>query len=176
MHDACINGLMHHTYRMMESALSIRHLYPEANWDLVIAGVIIHDIGKIDEFSTDHFGLVKEYSRRGELLGHQIIGIGYLNQCVNSLYADGTFNVDDELCIDEYVDLLSHMLESHHGRPEYGSAKPPAFMEAQIINYLDEMDAKIVMFKEAENELQPGTVSVGKPFGIGTRVYRPSFK
>ena len=186
MHDDCINGLLHHTTRMAETANLIRPVYPEVNWDLVIAGAIVHDIGKIQEFKLDALGLVSDYSKRGKMLGHQYIGIDILQQSVQnyilSEISSGGFPKNDKGegevpdKIWEFEMLLSHMIESHHGKPEYGSAIIPKFMEAKVLNYLDELDAKIVMFKKAESDLEPGSFSAKTVFGLETSVYRPSFK
>lgn len=176
MHDACVNGLLHHTYRMARTAESIVYIYPEVDWGLVIAGAIAHDIGKVVEFIPDDFGLVKDYSRKGKLLGHQIEGISLLKDALTN-YRSGKLIQPNELPLqDEYFDLLCHMIESHHGKPEYGSAIPPKIMEARILNYLDELDAKIVQFSDAESKLQPGSFSETKVFGLDTQIYRSSFK
>lgn len=176
MHDACVNGLLHHTYRMAKAADCIRDVYPEANWDLVIAGAIAHDIGKVAEFIPDSFGLVKDYSRQGKLLGHQIGGILLLRSSFTRYREGKSFSQEEEALQSEIHDVLSHMIESHHGKPEFGSAIPPKIMEARILNYLDELDAKIVQFGDAESKILPGNFSEGKVFGLDAQIYRPSFK
>ncbi len=122
---------------MVEHVLSLCHLartiavhYPNVDPDLLITGVVLHDIGKIYELSYDRsFG----YSTEGQLLGHMVIGL--------RIVADALRGLPD--FPPRLRTLLEHMIVSHHGRLEFGSPKLPQFPEALLLHYLDDMDSKM---------------------------------
>lgn len=150
MHDACVGGLCHHTYCMMQTALAICKVYPFINRDLLLTGVILHDLGKIDEIEACKLGPKNTYTVSGNLLGHLVMGAIRIDKLC------------DELNLSDYVrTAVLHMLISHHGKLEYGSAKQPCFLEAMILNAIDDLDAKIFEFIEAVKDVTPA-VSVRK--------------
>jgi 3'-5' exoribonuclease len=171
MHHDVQSGWLYHVVRMARAANALCPVYPEVNRDLLLAGVIVHDIGKIDEYQINGInGLVDDYTVNGTLLSHNIQGILTLQKAVNQLSA----KAPDRKQYAEAFNLLSHMIESHHGKPEFGSAVSPKFLEAELLHQLDMMDSRIWMFNKTQNGLEPGQKTEKKVFGIGTVVYRPN--
>jgi 3'-5' exoribonuclease len=146
-HHARRGGLLEHTSRMMESALALCGVYPELNRDLLIAGVLFHDTGKLWETCPPERGFGIETEPRGELLGHLSIGI----ELVNSLWRDLPKDEWDNLTpTSEDVRLhLLHLVASHHGQLEFGSPVPPKTPEAALLHFVDNIDARMEMFLTA---------------------------
>ena len=163
MHHAERSGLLHHTTDMLRLAKALLEIYPWLNRDLLLAGVIIHDLGKIDEMKSDPAGNVADYTRDGQLLGHLVRGITNLNRAAEEAGVSG-----------ECVVLLEHMLLSHHGESEYGSPKPPMFSEAEALHWIDIMDARMNTMKSVTDRTPPGAFSE-KIFSLDRRVYHPLY-
>ncbi len=163
MHHAERSGLLHHTTDMLRLAESLMQVYPWLNRDLLLAGVIIHDLGKIEEMKSDQLGNVTDYTRDGQLLGHLVRGITNLNRAAEKAGISG-----------ETVTLLEHMLLSHHGESEYGSPKPPMFPEAEALHWIDIMDARMNTMKTAVEKTPPGAFSERIP-SLDRRVYHPLY-
>ena len=163
MHHAERSGLLHHTSDMLRLAKGVLEVYPWLNRDLLLAGVIIHDLGKIEELKSDKAGNVTDYTRSGQLLEHLVRGITTLNRVADRLEIHG-----------ETVELLEHMLLSHHGESEYGSPKAPMFPEAEMLHWLDMMDARMNTMKSAEDKTPEGAFSE-KIFSLDRRVYHPRY-
>ena len=163
MHHAERSGLLHHTTDMLRLAKALLEIYPWLNRDLLLAGVIIHDLGKIDEMKSDPAGNVADYTRDGQLLGHLVRGITNLNRAAEEAGVSG-----------ECVVLLEHMLLSHHGESEYGSPKPPMFSEAEALHWIDIMDARMNTLKSVTDRTPPGAFSE-KIFSLDRRVYHPLY-
>ena len=161
MHHAERSGLLHHTTDMLRLAESLLDVYPWLNRDLLLAGVIIHDLGKIDEMKSDMTGNVTDYTMDGQLLGHLVRGITNLNKAAEEAGVTG-----------ECVVLLEHMLLSHHGESEYGSPKPPMFAEAEALHWIDIMDARMNTMKTVTDKTPAGAFSE-KIFSLDRRVYHP---
>ena len=161
MHHAERSGLLHHTTDMLNLAEAMLQIYPWLNRDLLLAGVIIHDLGKMDELKSDRTGNVSDYTRDGQLLGHLVRGITNLNRVADRLGIHG-----------ETVVLLEHMLLSHHGESEYGSPKAPMFPEAEALHWIDIMDARMNTMKGVEDKTPEGAFSE-KIFSLDRRVYHP---
>src|SRR5699024_10933584 len=141
-HHAYISGLAHHIVMMLEIAKSLCEIYPQLNKDLLYAGIILHDIGKIHELSGE---VATSYTVEGTLLGHISMMVGEIKE------------VADELGIDsEEVVILQHLVLSHHGIPEWGSPKRPLVMEAEILHFIDLIDAKVNMLIRALEKTKPG--------------------
>jgi 3'-5' exoribonuclease len=129
-HHSYIGGLAEHVHDMAQLALGAAKIYPEVDRDVLIAGVLIHDLGKIEEFSvTNHI----DYSDRGRLLGHITLGVEFLERRLS-----GTKDFPNELEIH-----LKHMILSHHGSLENGSPILPMTVEALLLHYLDNLDAQV---------------------------------
>jgi len=143
-HHARRGGLLEHTSRMMESAMALCSVYQELNRDLVIAGVLFHDAGKLWETCPPENGFGIESDLRGELLGHLTIGIELLNILWRELPKDGW---DDFSPNSEELRLhLLHLIASHHGQLEFGSPILPKTPEAALLHFVDNIDARMEMF------------------------------
>ncbi|MBR6165789.1 MAG: HD domain-containing protein [Clostridia bacterium] len=163
MHHAERSGLLHHTTDMLRLAKAMLEVYPWLNRDLLLAGVIIHDLGKIEELKSDQAGNVTDYTRDGQLLGHLVRGITNLNRVADRLGIHG-----------EPVTLLEHMLLSHHGESEYGSPKAPMFPEAEALHWIDITDARMNTMKGVVDKTPEGAFSE-KIFSLDRRVYHPRY-
>lgn len=147
-HHAELAGLLYHMKRMMMTAERICEVYTNLNRDLVMAGVIIHDIEKLNEIESDTLGIASGYSFEGQLLGHLIQGIKSIDRLA------GELGIGKEKTI-----MLEHMILSHHYEPEFGSPKKPLFPEAEILHYLDMIDARMYDMAEALEATLPGEFS-----------------
>jgi len=163
MHHAERSGLLHHTTDMLKLAEGILTVYPWLNRDLLLAGVIIHDLGKTCELKSDRTGNVTDYTREGQLLGHLVRGITNLNRAAEQAGVSG-----------ETVVLLEHMLLSHHGEAEYGSPRPPMFPEAEVLHWIDIMDARMNTMKTYTDKTPEGAFSE-KIYSLDRRVYHPLY-
>ncbi len=130
MHHVYLGGLLEHSLALVKLVRAIVPLYGGINEDLLIAGALLHDVGKIHEMS---FERAIDYTDAGKLLGHITIGVELVEDKIRQVEG-----FPRELSL-----LLKHMLLSHHGQYEYGSPKRPKTVEATILNYLDDMDSKI---------------------------------
>ena len=176
MHHARRGGLAEHTAGVMRAAASICAAYPQVNRDLVLAGALFHDCGKMWETGCPEQGFGVEYNEMGELLGHISIGI----EIVNSLWKN--------ICTPEkraewktlkpateQVRLhLLHLIASHHGVLEYGSPVVPKTPEALVLHHADNIDAKMEMFRSAY-ETSPALAPTirERKFGLGGNAVLP---
>jgi 3'-5' exoribonuclease len=166
-HHARRGGLLEHTSRMMESALALCGVYPELNRDLVIAGVLFHDTGKLWETCPPErgFGIVPEL--RGELLGHLSIGIELVNTIWRDLPKEGWEQLSPA---SEEVRLhILHLVASHHGQLEFGSPVLPKTPEAALLHFIDNIDARMEMFitaYQASDLSQTAPLEWVRPLGV----------
>ncbi|MFQ5965050.1 MAG: 3'-5' exoribonuclease YhaM family protein [Candidatus Scalinduaceae bacterium] len=135
-HHAFLGGVLEHTLSVAKLGEQIAPLYPTLNRDLLICGIILHDIGKISELLYEKN---LDYSDEGQLIGHLISGILMIEEKVKQI----------EGFPKTLLDLLRHMILSHHGEYEWGSPKLPMTVEALALHYLDNLDAKIHAFNKA---------------------------
>ncbi len=141
VHGAYLHGLLEHVIRQAELAEAACRCYPEIRRDLLIAGVLLHDIGKIEEFS---WGFTIEYSTTGRLLGHAVIG--------DRLISERGW----ELGIDEETALrLRHLILSHHGTREFGAVVLPQTLEAVILHSVDNLEARAAHCIDAMKSADP---------------------
>lgn len=160
-HHAYVSGLAHHIATMLKIAKSLCNIYPDLNKDLLYAGIILHDIGKIHELSG---AVATSYTVEGTLLGHISIMVGEIKEVAAQLKIEG-----------EEVLILQHLVLSHHGIPEWGSPKPPLVMEAEILHYIDLIDAKVNMLTRALDKTKPGEFTE-RVFALDNRsFYKPTF-
>ena len=143
IHHNFIGGLATHTSGMIKLAVSLCSIYPSVNRDYLLAGVIVHDLGKIDEFTSP---VVTEYSAQGKLLGHISIMDARLLQIGEQL------GLQDS----EELMVLRHMVLSHHGQFEFGSPVRPETLEAEMLNLIDNIDARVNTISKALDEIKEG--------------------
>jgi 3'-5' exoribonuclease len=147
-HHAMYAGLAYHMKRMLLLADKLCEVYKILNRDLLVTGVIFHDIEKINEMNSDERGIVSDYTFEGIMLGHLIQGVVSVDKLAAEL------NVPYEKKI-----MLEHMVLSHHYEADYGSPKKPLFPEAEALHYLDMIDAKIYDMEAALELTDPGKFS-----------------
>lgn len=162
VHHSFLHGLLMHTVYMMKTALFLSRLYGDfLNRDLLLAGTFLHDFAKMQEFTLSPAGLVTDYSVPGQLLGHLVMG------------AEETAQVCRELGTpEEKTMLLQHLILSHHGTPEFGAAVSPACAESELLSYIDMMDSRMEIYREALEKTEPGAFS-DRIFALDNRrIYR----
>lgn len=145
LHHAMRGGLLYHTLSILRLAQSVADVYPSVDRDLLFAGVIMHDIAKLDEFEVSDAGVASGYTVEGTLIGHLVKGAMQIEKIGEELGTDR-----------ELLMLVEHMLLSHHGEPEFGAAVRPMFLEAEILSQLDLMDARIYEITQAVSEVNDG--------------------
>ncbi len=162
-HHAWIGGLLEHVLHLCELAGDVLKHYPNVNSDLVYTGLMLHDIGKIDELTYERsFG----YTDEGQLVGHLIQGVERVYEKIRS--------------IPDFPPKLKthivHLILAHHGQLEYGSPKLPMTLEAIMVHYLDDLDSKIQGVLDL-SEKDPNGESSWTPFNrlFGRPMYKNSF-
>jgi 3'-5' exoribonuclease len=135
MHHAYIGGLLEHTLSMAILVDKLAGHYTGVDRDLLLAGTILHDIGKIREFE---FSSHIDYTSEGRLLSHIVIGIQIIDEKMK-LITDFP---------EEQAVLLKHLVVSHHGVREFGSPEMPKTIEAVLLNHIDEIDSKVKGIRE----------------------------
>ena len=155
-HHARRGGLVEHTAQMMRVASEIAPLYPQLNLDLLIAGILFHDSGKLWENQFSETGFVMDYDELGELVGHISIGLEVVNSLWRKLSADNADVWKTYLPSSEDVRLhLLHLIGAHHGQKELGSPVEPKTPEAMTLHYIDNLDSKLEMFAAGYTTAQP---------------------
>ncbi len=145
LHHAVRSGLLMHTLSIIRLAQGVCRIYGYVNYDLLCAGAILHDIAKIEEINVSETGIASEYTVKGNLLGHLVMGAMNIDRI-------GRENGISE----ETLTLIEHMLISHHGTPEFGAAKLPMFIEAELLSELDLLDARLYEMSTAVNTVEKG--------------------
>jgi len=139
-HHAYPGGLLEHVVNLMEIASRIADRYPAIDADLLLMGIFLHDMGKIEELNSDR-GFT--YTDAGQMLGHVVLAVTML---------DAKLREAAELSGEEFPPetalRLKHMIVSHHGQYEFGSPKLPMTLEAVALHHLDNLDAKIHHFQQ----------------------------
>ena len=147
-HHARRGGLVEHTAQMMRVAAQIAPLYPQLNLDLLLAGILFHDSGKLWENHLPETGFTMGFDERGELMGHISIGLELVNSLWRKLLASpeaGAWSSMSPASEDVRLHLL-HLIGAHHGEPQFGSPVSPKTPEAMALNYIDNLDARLEMF------------------------------
>jgi 3'-5' exoribonuclease len=147
-HHSRRGGLVEHTAQMMRAAGAIASVYPRLNRDLLLAGVLFHDVGKLWENAFPENGFAMPYDERGELIGHITIGV----ELVNTLWRKTQASAPDASDwpglhppSDDVRLHLLHLIAAHHGAKEFGSPVDPKTPEAFALNHIDNLDAKLEM-------------------------------
>ncbi|GAB4263012.1 MAG: HD domain-containing protein [Deferrisomatales bacterium] len=159
-HHAYVGGLAEHTLCVMRLAEQVADLYPgRLHRDLLVVGAFLHDIGKVEELSRK----TGDYTDRGRLVGHIVLGAEMLRQRVSRIAGFP----------DSFLLQLEHLILSHHGLREYGSPVEPHTVEAIVLNFLDNLDAKLA---GASQWLEKEQVAEGRWSGfwrgLGRSLYR----
>jgi len=160
LHHAERAGLLHHTSTMLKMADAICQIYPTLDGDLLAAGVILHDLCKIEEIRADETGVAADYTREGQLLGHIVMGVSALSRACDEAGVGGEKKL-----------MLEHMLLAHHDLPEYGSPKPPMFPEAEVLHVIDLLDARMFEMNRALDAVAPGSFTE-RIWSLDRRLYR----
>ena len=147
-HHAEMAGLLYHVKRMLMMAERACEVYTNLNRELVMTGVILHDMEKINEIDSNELGISTGYSFEGKMLGHLVQGVRTIDRLAVEL------DIPREKAV-----MLEHMILSHHYEPEFGSPKKPLFPEAEMLHYLDMVDAKMFDMQEAVEKTEPGCFS-----------------
>jgi len=167
MHHPFIGGVLEHTLNVARAAKALLPMYPKLNADLVLAAVFLHDIGKTAELTS---GPSFVYTDRGQLVGHITIAAIWISEKAAAV-AEET----GEPFPPRIIDVLQHIILSHHGVHEFGSPKLPAIPEAFMIHHLDNLDAKIWMTTHAiESDPDENASFTTYLRQIETRVYKHS--
>jgi len=144
MHHAYMGGLIEHTLAVANICDFMSGRYKHLNRDILMAGALLHDVGKIYELSEMP---INDYTDDGQMLGHIVMGCEMVSAQVAKMP-----DFPHEL-----ASMIKHLIISHHGEYEYGSPKLPCTTEAILLHYADNMDAKLKTFEESfDNDKTPG--------------------
>lgn len=135
MHHAYVGGLLEHIVSLCSLAKHVTQHYTEVDSDLLLTGIVLHDIGKTEELS---YKRAIGYTTEGQLLGHIVIGLRMVQEKIA-----GIPEFPRPLAV-----LVEHLIVSHHGSYEFGSPKLPAIREAVLLNHLDDLDSKMAAMRE----------------------------
>ena len=167
MHHNFIGGLLEHTLNVAKAARAMLPLYQKVNADLVLTGVFLHDIGKTAELTS---GTSFQYTEQGQLVGHVTLASIWVAQKAQEAAQDC-----GEAFPSRTLNLLQHIILSHHGALEFGSPKLPAIPEAFMIHYLDNLDAKMFMTtRQIENDPDESSDFTAFQRDLQVRLYKKS--
>lgn len=141
MHHAYLGGLLEHVVSLCGLAKLATQHYAEVDGDLLLTGVVLHDIGKTEELS---YSRAISYTMEGQLLGHIVIGLRMVQEKIAAIPG-----FPRSLAV-----LVEHLIVSHHGSYEFGSPKLPVVREAVLLNHLDDMDSKMAAMRETLSHTQ----------------------
>ena len=159
VHHDYSSGLLMHTVSMADLGEFLAGYYPDINRDILMTGILLHDMGKTIEFEGP---IIYKYSLEGKLLGHITLMVSEIRRAAEGLKLQG-----------ETPLLLEHMVLSHHGYNEFGSPVLPMTKEALLLSLIDNMDSKMVIVQKALEGVKPGEFST-KVFPLDNRViYKP---
>jgi 3'-5' exoribonuclease len=165
-HHARRGGLLEHTAQMMRAGAALEPVYPGLNWDLVRAGLLFHDCGKLWEMDYQAQGFVSPLTTVGELLGHISIGIELVNKLWRALEATPEFSGPSQPPREMVRQHLLHLIASHHGQREYGAPVTPRTPEAWMLHHIDNIDAHLEMLAQTyaeKGQLAPGIYDYRRP-------------
>lgn len=156
-HHDFVSGLAVHVYGMCELSIHLSKQYPIYNLDLLLAGCILHDMGKIEEYSSS---MLPEYTVLGKMVGH--ISIMHAN----------FMRIATELGLQDKEEtlMLRHMILSHHGQMDFGSPVVPLLKEAEMLNFIDNIDARTNMFEKLYEVQEEGEFSP-RMFALNNRSF-----
>ncbi len=161
-HHEFMSGLLYHTLSMAGTATLIASRYDNVNKDILISGVLLHDLGKVIELSGP---VATQYTFEGKLLGHISIVCGEIRRVASEL------NIKGEVPV-----LLEHMVLSHHGKQEFGSPVLPMTKEALILSTVDDLDAKMNILDKAYENVEEGEFTSNIKAMDGRSFYKSHLK
>ncbi|MGN0463266.1 MAG: 3'-5' exoribonuclease YhaM family protein, partial [Acutalibacteraceae bacterium] len=146
LHHAMRGGLLYHTLSILKMAECACKIYASIDRELLLSGVILHDIAKLYEYDvSETTGVAASYSVKGNLLGHLVMGAMEVEEQAKKL------GIPEETTV-----LLEHMIISHHGEPDFGAAVRPLFIEAEVLCQLDTLDATVYEMAQSISEVKKG--------------------
>lgn len=160
VHHGFLGGLLMHTYNMLRTADFLSGIYSDAvNRSLLLTGTLLHDFGKMKEFTFSELGMVSGYSIKGDLLGHLVMGASEVEKLAKEI------DMPEEKAV-----LVEHMLLSHHGEPDHGAAVIPQIAEAELLHFIDMIDSRMEIYAETLPNVPVGEFS-GEIFSLEKRIY-----
>lgn len=168
-HHAYEGGLLRHVIDLLRIAVAIAPNYPQLDVDMLLLGVFLHDLGKVDELSYDG---ELSYTDSGQLLGHLVQGAAELEKRAIRIERESGEAVPEEI-----LWRLQHMVISHHGLLEHGSPKVPMTLEAIVLAHIDDLDAKVnnaIEVVEADRNTDSEWTAYHP--NMGRKFYKPSFR
>ncbi len=164
-HHAELAGLLYHIRRMLTMGLKACQVYTNLDKDWVVCGVIMHDMEKLSELKSNEMGISSGYTAAGNMLGHLVMGAVKLEERAKAA------GLSEEKTV-----MMQHMIISHHYEPEFGSPIKPLFPEAELLHYLDMLDAKMFDFEAALETAEPGSFTERVRTLDGRMLYKPTFE
>ena len=160
VHHSFLSGLLMHTSNMLKMADFLAGLYAEIiDRSLLLTGTLLHDFAKEREFVFSDLGIVTDYSTKGQLLGHLVMGAQEAAEVCSEV------GVPEEKSV-----LLQHLILSHHGEPEFGAAVRPMCAEAELLSYIDLIDSRMEIYAETLPTVPPGSFSA-RIFALEKKIY-----
>ena len=146
MHHAYRHGLLEHTLRMARCAEALLPLYPKVDPSLALSSIILHDVGKIQEYTKLEPGMPRAgFTRAGNLHGHLVLGAFIVREHAAKVQLEASLR-----------ERVEHVLLSHHTMREYGACQTPSTPEAVFVARIDDMDAKLSAIEEELRKAPPG--------------------
>ncbi|MCK4342916.1 MAG: HD domain-containing protein [Phycisphaerae bacterium] len=166
LHHAYLGGLIEHTWNLLRLAQVVCPLYPKVSRDLLLAGIFLHDAGKVRELAYE---TNLEYTNEGQLLGHIVQCVLWVHEKCRQIEQETGQPFPAEI-----ETTLKHLILAHHGKYEFGSPRLPAMAEAFVMHYLDNLDAKVAMcFDAIESDPDASSAWTSYVRAIETRVFKP---
>ena len=161
VHHAFLGGLLMHTANMLKIADFLADMYPETiDRSLLLAGTLLHDMAKEQEFVFSQLGLATDYSIKGQLLGHLVMG------AQDAAETAARLGIPEEKSV-----LLQHLILSHHGEPEFGAAVRPLCAEAELLSLIDSVDSRMEIYRETCDTMAPDTFSP-RIFALEKKIFK----
>lgn len=160
VHHSFLSGLLMHTANMLKTADFLSGLYAGViDRSLLLTGTLLHDFAKEIEFTFSGLGIVTDYSVKGQLLGHLVMGAQEAAEVARELGVPETKSV-----------LLQHMILSHHGEPDFGAAVRPMCAEAELLSCIDIIDSRMEIYAENLPTAEVGTFT-GRIYALEKKIY-----
>ena len=159
IHHEFGSGILHHSLTMADTAEAVAKIYPQVDRDILVAGALLHDIGKTIEYENP---LMPKQTVEGKLVGH-----------ISIMYAEFKKIVDDLHIKSEVPLLIEHMILAHHGKLEFGSPVLPSTREALLLSEIDMMDSRMMVLDKAYANVKPGEFTEKLWMMDNTAFYKP---